>query len=72
MSRQRKYPRIGTTRNLRHRMCSFCEHAAIREIHVQTTWTRGDDEVFYACRDHDEAYGRDPQSLLTAERRADQ
>lgn len=69
MSRPSKYPRIGRLTNLKHRQCSYCQHAAIREVHVQTTWTRGDDEVLFVCYDHDQEYGRDPQALLAGKRR---
>ena len=71
MKRSAKYPRIGKLRNLKHRQCSYCQHAAIREVHVETTWTRGDDEVLFVCHDHDQAYGRDPKALLAAERRSE-
>lgn len=49
----RTYPRIGKALRLKRRKCEFCEHQGLWEVHVQTTWTRGDDEVFYLCHEHE-------------------
>lgn len=66
----RTYPRIGTVEKLRHRKCKFCDHAATYRVDVQTTWTRGDDEVFHLCHEHFALYSKNPRTLLAEGRAA--
>ena len=64
-----KYPRIGTRYKVsgkRERMkrCLLCGEKATQRIDIQTTWTRGDDEVVFVCETH----GKAPVEVYLQER----
>ncbi len=68
-----KYPRVSDVQRLKKvptcYLCGdLCSTAATRMVTVQTGWTRGDDETYYLCDDHEPAELR--HRLVMAKRAA--
>jgi hypothetical protein len=34
------------------KLCSCCDQVAIKKLEIQTSWFRGDDDVFLLCSSH--------------------
>lgn len=34
------------------KLCSCCDEVAIKKLEIQTSWFRGDDDVFLLCPEH--------------------
>jgi hypothetical protein len=34
------------------KLCSCCDQVAIKKLEIQTSWFRGDDDVFLLCPSH--------------------
>ncbi|CAH2910783.1 MAG: hypothetical protein CPSOU_1850 [uncultured Paraburkholderia sp.] len=34
------------------KLCSCCDEVAVKKIEIQTSWFRGDDDVFLLCPSH--------------------
>jgi hypothetical protein len=59
-----RYPKLGTTNSIHHRnqfgrfhrrehyACDACEREAILRVVIQTSWFRGEDDVFRLCSTH--------------------
>ena len=52
----RKYPRIGNwhpiDKRKRGRKCELCTTEATHVVTVQTSWFRGDDDLYWVCPNH--------------------
>lgn len=59
-----RYPKLGTTNSIHHRNqfgrfhrreafpCDACTREAILRVVIQTSWFRGEDDVFRLCSVH--------------------